>query len=140
MRVRGLVPLACALAAGLNAGCERTRSPRQYATLTGHVLACHTDTGELSVRVPRKQPGTPSEQPIFCVITKDSEIYVDDMFSTMAAIEVNDTIELVGYHDPDPRQERFVVSFAYVDRQLPPPPLPELPPPTTQATSQPQEE
>jgi hypothetical protein len=139
-RIYGPLPLVLVIALGLGTGCEQRGKPQHYETLTGRVLGRQTDTGELSVSVPRRIPGKPAEQTVFCVVTKDSEIYVNDMLRSMEAIDVNDAIELVGYYDSDPRQERFVVSFAYIDRRELPPPLPDLPPPPTQPTTQPEEE
>ena len=135
-----LLPLMWAGTGALVAGCERASSPSQYQTLSGRVLARDTETRELSVSVRRRHPGEPVEQTVFCVVTDDSEVYINDMFSTLEALEVEDTIELVGRYDRDPQQERFVVSLAYVNRRLPPPALPDLPPPTTQPTTQPQHE
>lgn len=127
----------CLGALGLLGGCERAAAPRLYQTLAGWVVARHAGTGELLVRVGGSGPAR--EQTVFCVVTKDSEIYVNDMFTTIEAVRIGDAIEVVGYPDPDPRQERFVVSCARIERDLPAPPIPDLPPPSTAPATQPAE-
>jgi len=117
-------------------GCEdELATPNPYTVLAGKVLSCHADTGELTVRISRRSVAGPTEKAIYCVVTRDSEIYVNDKFSSIEEIQLGDAVELVGYDDPNPRLQRFVVSFAYFDHPLPPPPAPELVPasaPTTQ--------
>ncbi len=123
-----LIALLCA------PGCDKPRPPTRYTVLSGKVVACHTDTGELSVRVSQRTAKGPIEQTIYCLITRDAEIYVNDKFSSIGEIQLGDAVELVGHHDPDPQIERFVISFAYFDHPLPAPPIPELipaPPPVT---------
>ena len=119
------------------AGCQPQRPPNHYGVLAGKVIACHADTGELTVQGSRRTPEGPAEETVYCLITRDSEIYVNDRFASLAEIQIGDTVELVGRRDPNPQVERFVVSFAYFDHPLPEPPRPELIPasaPTTQKT------
>jgi hypothetical protein len=110
------------------AGCEPRPEPHHYTVLAGKVVACHTDTGELSIRASRRTVNGPAEQIVYCLVTRDSEIYVNDKFSSIEEIQLGDAVELVGRRDPAPQLERFVVSFAYFDHPLPPPPRPELTP------------
>lgn len=110
------------------AGCERQRQVNRYTVLAGKVVACHPDTGELSVLAARRTAAGPTEQTVYCLVTDDSEIYVNDKFSSIEEIQLGDTVELIGYRDSEPQLERFVVSFAYFDHPLPPPPRPELTP------------
>jgi hypothetical protein len=123
-------------AVGCAAGCEdQLTTPNRYSVLAGKVLSCHANTGELTVRVSRRSAQGPTEETIYCVVTRDSEIYINDKFSSIEEIQLGDAVELVGYDDPNPRLQRFVVSFAYFDHPLPAPPPPELVPasaPTTQ--------
>ena len=107
-------------------GCEQQRPPSHYSVLTGKVIACHTDTGELNVRATRRTPQGPAEETVYCLITRDSEIYVNDKFSSIDEIQIGDLVELVGRHDPNPQAEQFVVSAAYLDHPLPPAPQPAL--------------
>lgn len=113
------------------AGCEPRPQPNRYSVLAGKVVACHTDTGELSIRASRRTAEGPAEQTVYCLVTCDSEIYVNDKFSSIEEIQLGDAVELVGRRDPNPQLERFVVSFAYFDHPLPPPPRPELTPAPT---------
>ena len=62
----------------------------------------------------RRRRATKSARAIFCDVTKDSEIYINDALSRLEAIEPGDAIEMVGYPDPNPRLGRFVVSYAHV--------------------------
>ena len=119
------------------AGCERERTVNHYTVFAGKVVGCHPDTGELSVRASRRAAEGPTEQTVYCLLTDDSEIYVNDKFSSIEEIQLGDTVELVGYRDPEPRLERFVVSFAYFDHPSPPPPRPELTPASAPAAADP---
>jgi hypothetical protein len=123
-----LAALLCA------AGCQPQRPPNHYSVLAGKVVACHTDTGELTVQGSRRTPEGPADETVYCLITRDSEIYVNDRFSSIAEIQIGDAVELVGRRDPNPQVERFVVSFAYFDHPLPEPPKPELIPASAPAT------
>jgi hypothetical protein len=116
------------------AGCEDQPPPNRYSVIAGTVVACHTDTGELSVRGARRTAEGPSEETIHCLITRDSEIYVNDKFSSIGEIQLGDAVELVGRRHPNPQLERFVVSFAYFDHPLPAPPQLELTPANAPAT------
>lgn len=109
-------------------GCEPPRPPGRYSVLAGKVIACHPDTGELTVRGSRRTVEGPTEETVYCLITRDSEIYVNDRFSSIEEIQIGDTVELIGRRDPNPQLERFVVSFAYFDHPLPAPPRPQLTP------------
>ena len=126
---RALAQAGLLLAIVCAAGCDKPRPRARYTVLSGKVVACHTDTGELSVRVSRRRPEGPTEETIYCLITRDAEIYVNDKVSSIDEIQLGDAVELVGRRDADPQLERFVVSFAYFDRPLPPPPRPDLTPP-----------
>lgn len=108
------------------AGCERSAAPPEYRAVSGSVEACQPDTGELTVRQPPRELRTRGDEPLHCVITKDSEIYVNDRFTTIRDIETGDRVELIGYRDPSPQQERFVVTYGYVLHPLEKPPLPEI--------------
>ena len=122
-------------------GCEEPPPPTHsthYTVLSGKVVAYHTDTGELRVRATRRTQQGPVEETVYCLITRDAEIYVNDQVSSIGEIQLGDAVELVGRRDPDPQTERFVVSFAYFDHPLPPPPPPDLTPTPAPATEEPQ--
>jgi hypothetical protein len=128
------------LAAVCASGCDRPRPRAHYSVLSGKVIACHTDTGELSVRVSRRRPEGPSEETVYCLITRDAEIYINDKVSSIHEIQLGDAVELIGRRDPDSQIERFVVSFAYFDHPLPPPPPPDLTPAAAPATDDPKDQ
>lgn len=138
--IPALLPAGLLLATLCAAGCDKPLPHARFTVLSGKVVACHTDTGELSVRVSRRRPEGPTEETIYCLITRDAEIYVNDKVSSIAEIQLGDAVELVGRRDPDPQTERFVVSFAYFDHPLPPPPRPDLTPAPAPATEDPQDQ
>ena len=88
----------------------------------------HAETGELFIRPERAPHPWRFDRNIPCVVTKDSEIYMNDCFSGLGEIEVGDLIESIGYRDHD----RFILSLVSVTRNQSEPPLPELSPPTTE--------
>ena len=138
--IRALLPAGLLLATLCAAGCDKPLPRARFTVLSGKVVACHTDTGELSVRVSRRRPEGPTEETIYCLITRDAEIYVNDKVSSIEEIQLGDAVELVGRRDPDPQTERFVVSFAYFDHPLPPPPRPDLIAAPAPATEDPQDQ
>src|SRR5262245_40683311 len=103
-----------AAAVVLIAGCERKNAPPAYEVREGVVVERHSDTGELAVRVVQQKRDKTEERTIFCIVTKDSEVYINDVLSRLDAVNVGDAIEIVGYPEPTPRFERFVISFAHV--------------------------
>ncbi len=114
-------------------GCEPAPSAPHYEVLAGTVIACYPQTGELTLRTGPQSPGTPAEQRVFCVVTRESEVYINDRFASLDQIRIGDAVELVGYVDRDRQLSQFVVSLAYVRHPQPPPPDPEslLAPPAT---------
>ena len=114
--------------------CDEPPPVPHYAVLAGQVVACHTDTGELSIKTTRRGLDEPAEDTVYCLITRDAEIYVNDKFSTIDEIQLGDDVELIGRRDPDPQSDRFVINFAYFDHPLPDPPQPEFSPAPTPDT------
>lgn len=122
--------LLLAIAVGLLpqlVACSRQDPPSPYQVFSGTVKALDTETGELFIRPKRAPHPWRFDRNVPCVVTKDSEIYMNDRFSRLDEIVVGDLIESVGYRDHD----RFVLSLVSVTRIQPEPPLPELSPPTT---------
>jgi hypothetical protein len=116
--VRGtLILLACGL---LLPGCSRQEPSPAYQALSGVVRAVDLETGELLIRA--EQPPKPwhADRNVPCVATKDSELYINDRFSDLQDVQVDDTLEAVGYRDRD----RFVLSLVNILRSEPEPPLP----------------
>lgn len=138
--------ISCAL--GLSAvmllgGCQRPAPTHAYRVLTGTVILCNAETGELTVLV---TPGTRRrlhKDRVHCVLTEDSEVYVNDRFSSLHEVRVGDKVEIIGYREPDRRLESFVVGTASFQQPLPPPVVPEIlrealaptTAPTTQSTT-----
>lgn len=119
--------LAAAIAAGLAGGCRPPSVTSSYEALAGTVEAVRSDTFELVVRLHPRAAERARASTVTCLCTKDTEIYLNDRFSAFDVLTVGDTLELIGYYEPNnPRGERFVVSFAYVVRQEAPPPEPVL--------------
>ncbi len=114
---------ALAVAAAALCGCDRLRTPSGYETLTGAVVTVPSELGEIVVRV-RLGDGL-GERLLVCALTKDAETYVNDRFASPQELRAGDVIDLVGYRDPNPQLERFVISFAHVRREMvrAPPPL-----------------
>ena len=80
---RTLAPTGLLVIAVCLAGCEPPRTLQHYSVLAGKVVACRTDTGELSVRGTRRAAAGPIEETTYCLITRDSEVYMNDRFSSI---------------------------------------------------------
>lgn len=131
--------LSWLLVAGLG-GCGRSESGAgRYQTVLGVVAGRWTDTGRMSVRVVRGRGESRTEQEIECVVTADSELYLNERFAGLSEVSVDDKVQVFGYFDrTDARQ--FWVTLAYVTRQKEPAPFPRLAAPVTQPTSGPHQE
>jgi hypothetical protein len=121
------------------AGCSKQDWPERHEALTGTIESLHPDTGQLTVRARGFRPESEGEQSVSCLLASDAEIYVNDKFCGLAGLTAGDTVELVGYRDPIPRAERFLVALARVQRAEPPAPPPDLPAQTTAPTTRPKE-
>jgi hypothetical protein len=111
-------------AALLLCGCDRAVPRHHYTLIAGTISAIHDDTGQITLRPTSESGAPPASQSIDCVITKDSEIYVNDRFSALADLAIGDPIEIIGYGDPNPRLEAFVTSYVYLTRPVAPPAAP----------------
>jgi hypothetical protein len=129
----------CLLLASLLAGCKEQDRAERHEVVSGIVESLHADTGQLTIRTSGLRPESDTEQSVTCLLASDAEIYVNDRFSGLAGLTVGDTVELVGYREPIPRSERFVVALARVRRAAPPAPAPDLPLPTTAPETRPKE-
>lgn len=122
------VVAAAVLAACGLAGCAEQGTPGPYEVITGTVEGRRPETGLLLLRAAAPVGAEAAARQLACVLTSDTEIYVNDRFSSFEAIEIGDTVELVGCPDPSPRGERFLVSLAHIQRNEPPPPELDLSP------------
>ena len=107
--------------AGLTAGCGGSPGTPRYETLTGVVVTCKPEMGELLVRVVLS--GESAEVP--CQVTRDSELYINDGLAQIEEIRAGDAVELIGYRDDNASIARFVVSAANVARAVRWPAAPE---------------
>ncbi len=135
----GAVAALALLAVCGSSGCERRPPPSRFDVLTGTVAGLRADTGELTVRTGLERPDGIDDQNVTCLITSDAEVYINDKFSSIAEIDIGDDVQLIGYVDPDPRTERFLVSLARISRSAALPPPPDLPIPTSQPATPSQE-
>jgi hypothetical protein len=117
----GLALVACALAGltALHAGCERNAPPSPYEALSGVVTARDANTGEITLHVTGQQPGRhDTDRTIACIVTRDSEIYIDDQLRPVSAVQAGDAAEIIGRREPG----RFAVSTVYIQREAGPAP------------------
>lgn len=98
-------------------GCDRGSSGQKYETETGVVTQRHTSTGEIAVSSDR--PGKAARPFISCIITRDSEIYVDDRLSSIEDVRIGDRIAMVGYREQEPGLEHFIISYGRIQRSSP---------------------
>lgn len=133
----GATLIACAV--GGTVGCARHSSRDGYEVLRGTVEGARADLGQLVIRLDSPLGGRTGEARRSCLLPSNAEVYVNDKFVSAAAIEIGDEVELIGFTDPDPAAERFVVAFAYITHNEPPPPPIDLSPPATQPATQPVE-
>ncbi len=136
---------ACLAAALLSAcalvGCDVQTQPVRYEAISGIVESVSTTTGQVTVRISEERSGRERGEELLGLITSDSELYINDRFSSFDAIEIGDSVELIGYQDRAPvsRAERFIISLARITRNIPLPPEPDLSPPKPEPTTQPEE-
>jgi len=97
------------------AGCSRHEPSPPYQALSGVVRAIDCETGELLIRAER-----PADRNLVCVVTKDSELYVNDRFSDLREVRIDDALDAIAYRDRD----RFVLSLVNIRRREPAPPAP----------------
>ena len=108
-------------------GCSEQKPQSRYQALRGTVRALDVETGEVFVRAEGPLAGWRSDRDVPCVITRDSEIYINDRFSQVQDVWVADTVELVGYRDKD----HLAVALMTITRNQPEPEPPPLSAPTT---------
>ncbi len=120
---------------GAAAGCGRQASSYRHELLAGTVESIDAATGQLVLRL-NVSDAADQERKIACLLTNDAEVYVNDMFSGRDALRPGDAAELIGFTDPEPPGERFIVALAHVVRGVPPVPEPDLTPPTPSQPAQ----
>ncbi len=104
----------CAVVGIAAAGCERGRRGQKYESLSGVVTERHPATGEISITY--QPPGGDEPAVAACVMTRDSEIYINDRLSAIEDVRIGDTIAIVGYHEPGPQLEQFIISYGRIRR------------------------
>ncbi len=98
-------------------GCGRGSHGQRYETETGVVTQRQTNTGEITVSSDR--PRNAERPSISCIITRDSEIYVDDRLSSIEDVRIGDRIAMVGYREQEPGLEHFIISYGRIQRSSP---------------------
>ena len=126
------VLVAAGLVAAWPIGCGGQPPATRHEIVTGVVEGLRTETGQLTVRTTGMRHERDEEPTVSCLLTSDAEVYINDKFSRVAALTIGDTVELIGYPDPGPRAERFLVLLAHVTRPEPLPPAPDLEVPASQ--------
>lgn len=121
----GVRRMACALGLVLGwlSGCQRQTPPSAFETCWGRVEDCNVESGEWSLRVTQSRQPALQDQVVTCVVTKDSEIYVNDLLRRIDAVQVGDEV-LVVLSAEAAGPERYVVCMAQIRKELPPPPRP----------------
>ncbi len=129
LRCRWLRPPATAVFAAavlLLPACDRARAPRTHRLVEGVVESVRPDAGQLIVR--RTPIGRDKGDPrLACLLTSDSEIYINDRFCRAEEIVAGDTVEVIGTPDTNPRSDWFLVLSARITRTAEAPRDPELP-------------
>ena len=108
------VALSYALFVILLSGCDRESGRQDYRALSGVVTERRPDTGELSG--PFKAAGEREPSIVSCLITRDSEVYINDRLGSIEDVRVGDRIAVIGYYEPDPQPARFVISYGRIRR------------------------
>ncbi len=130
------VALVLAVALG---GCRGASGPEQHEALLGAVESMQPDTAQITLRIAESRGPWSEPTRVTCLLTNDAEVYVNDRYAGLEEVRIGDTVELIGYRDPNPRTERFIVCLARIARNEPAPPVPDLTPPASQPASPPQE-
>lgn len=130
----GLALVLCA------AGCREPGGSTHYEVFGGTVETLRADTFDLTIRPGDEWAGRVPGPAVSCLLTKNTEIYINDRFSRFDAIAIGDGVELIGYfEDAAAGGQRYVVSFAYITRNEPLPPAPDLSLPAPQPETQQEE-
>jgi hypothetical protein len=82
------------------------------------------ETGDLTLF--REGGARDPSRPLLCVVTSDSEIYINDKLGGIDQLRVGDRIAIVGYREPNSAAEQFVISYGRINRSVPravPPPF-----------------
>lgn len=138
-RLAGTTGLLLVLALCVS-GCREPGGSTHYEVFGGTVEALRADTFDLTIQPGERWAGPGAGPTVSCLLTKNTEIYINDRFSRFDAIAIGDTVELIGcFEEAAPGGRRFVVSFAYITRNEPLPPPPDLSPPATQPEPRQQE-
>jgi hypothetical protein len=110
--------------AGFLGGCERSATPSYFSVVRGAVKSVNHETGDLSVDARRRTSRGEIVISEYCLLTKDSEIYINDRFAPISQVLIGDQVELIGCRDTTMGVDRFHVTYAHFNRPLPPAPPP----------------
>lgn len=111
------VAAMCALA-----GCRDPSAPSDYKIVHASVDSLRPDTFELLARPSDPIADKVSAEPLACLFTADTEVYINDRLVDFERLAPGDTVELVGYFEStNPRGRRFIVWRASARRDEPAP-------------------
>ncbi|MBK9119653.1 MAG: hypothetical protein IPM18_08645 [Phycisphaerales bacterium] len=121
-------------------GCREQPAPGRHEVRQGIIESIRAESQEFTVRLDTWPHRTAAAgELIACLLSSDGEIYINDRFSPFESLQPGDEIEMIVYRDRGTPPDRNVVTLASVTRPEPPAPVPDLTLPTTQPTTQPQE-
>ena len=104
----------CAVAGIAAGGCDRGPRGQKYESLSGVVTERHPATGEISITY--QPPGSDEPAVAACVMTRDSEIYINDRLSAIEDVRIGDAIAIVYYEESGPQLEQFIISYGRIRR------------------------
>jgi|GEM_PF-4019822 len=110
-----MLAAACVAAAGLF-GCERRSVPSPYMLVVGRIESIQADKSQFVLRAAEAGDARDEREIVTCFLPGDAELYVDDRLASVEDLLAGDEVEVLGYADADPRNERFVVAFANIRR------------------------
>ncbi len=125
-RIRGARCLLLPALLGLAWSCERQLPTNRHDAITGVVQSQQVELGQLTIRPIPGRPELGENPTVQCLLSTDAEVYVNDQYSAPDAIQVGDTVEVIGHHDANSRTDRFLVCLVLITRPAPLPPAPDL--------------
>ncbi|MCG3127864.1 MAG: hypothetical protein CHACPFDD_02736 [Phycisphaerae bacterium] len=104
---------------GVLCGCARQTGTQQFDGLSGVVVETRPEAGEMTIRVSTSRGS--GERTFRCMVTQESEIYVDDVLSRLEDVIAGDAVRLLGRRDVSSTSPAIVVSYARIARDGPRP-------------------
>lgn len=108
--------------AALAGGCGDSRGAARYAVMSGTVVSALAETGEFNVEPDPAARLDDDPAMVACVLTTDSEVYVNARLVDVEEITLGDRVEIIGQWQRD----RLVAAMVRVRRTEPIAPIPEI--------------